>query len=181
VWPIQELGEAIGRALPREGSGVDLVEVAREASDLGGIGGAHEREFFNAPALAGRRGGGGDGGGEERGRLREEDGLVEIGVVDLVAAEEFGPVDGDLVAGRGRGGVGGGRRRPRRRGKRRGGKRGTRLRRACSAGAHAGRDGSRGGRAGADSGGGSRASAMTSSARRGRWEHRAEETIPIVR
>jgi hypothetical protein len=107
VWPIQELGEAIGRALPREGSGVDLVEVAREASDLGGIGGAHEREFFNAPALAGRRGGGGDGGGEERGRLREEDGLVEIGVVDLVAAEEFGPVDGDLVAGRGRGGVGG--------------------------------------------------------------------------
>jgi hypothetical protein len=109
------------------------------------------------------------------------DGLVEIGVVDLVAAEEFGPVDGDLVAGRGRGGVGGAEDAHAGEVSVEAGRGGRGCVGRAARGAHAGRDGSRGGRAGADSGGGSRASAMTSSARRGRWEHRAEETIPIVR
>ena len=90
----------------------------------GGVRGAHEREFgriwrpcavIHAPALPWCRGGrGGGGGGEERGGLGEEDGVVEIGIVDLVpagGAEELGAVDvdGDLVAGaRGGGGVRGG-------------------------------------------------------------------------
>ena len=42
--------------------------------------------------------------------MSEEDGAVEVGVVDLVAAggaKELGAVDGDLVAGGGGGGVGG--------------------------------------------------------------------------
>jgi hypothetical protein len=72
--------------------------------------GPQPHALIDAPALAEGRGGGGrGGGGEKRGGLGEEDGVVEVRIVDLVpagGAEELGVVDGDLVVGpRGGGGV----------------------------------------------------------------------------